>query len=66
MEWWVLEEIEKYKGKQVLFNNKEYIVREVIWDESSEEFVYFIEGNRNQYYKVFEHNIKLIKRKGEM
>lgn len=60
MEWWIKEEIQKYKGKNVIYNKSLWIVKEVFWKESDEEFVYYLENKNGNSAKVFEHNITLV------
>lgn len=60
MEWWIKEEIEKYKDKKVRYNNSIYTVKEVFWQNSNEEFIYWIEDANRVLVKVFEKDIKLI------
>jgi hypothetical protein len=60
MEWWVVNEIEKYKDKQVKYNNSVWTVKEVFWREKDEEFIYWIENSKGVLNKVFEKNIELI------
>lgn len=60
VELWIKEEIEKYKDKEVYYNNSIWIVKEVFWKESDEEFVYYLENKNGKLAKVFEHNIELV------
>jgi hypothetical protein len=60
MEWWIKEEIDKYKNKKVEYNGYSHIVKEVFWKESEEEFIYWIEDSKRNLHKVFENNIKLV------
>lgn len=60
MTWWIDEEIEKYAGKEVIYQEKVCIVKEVFWMEQDEEFVYYIEDEEKKLYKVFENQITLV------
>ena len=60
LEWWIKEEVEKYKGKKVRYNKTLWTVVEVFWNKREEEFVYWIENNKKELNKVFEKNIELV------
>lgn len=60
MEWWVIDETEKYKSKQVKYNNSVWTVTEVFWRKETEEFVYYIEDSNGRLEKVYENNIELV------
>ena len=62
IEWWIKEEVDKYKNKQVKLNDSNLIwtVVEVFWIESEEVFIYWVEDSKRNLQKAFEHNIELI------
>ena len=59
MSFWIKAEIDKYRGKQVIYNEKKYLVKEVFWNDRDEVFEYLIENESKKTHKVFEKDIQL-------
>lgn len=60
MEWWKEEEREKYVDKTVTYNNSPWIVKEVFWKDTQEEFEYWIEHPNGKLQVVGNKDIELL------